>query len=78
MGNEFQEQADNEQKRVQATQLSSILEIVTGLAAEVKILRKENRTIREELRNLDKLRPLRSPKDEEAEQEEAAEEAPQK
>lgn len=83
MGNEFQQQADAEQKRVQSEQLSAILGIVQTLEKEVKAVRKENRTIREELRNLDKLRPLRSAKEEAAEQdaeasEEVAEQAAQK
>lgn len=72
--NEFQQQADREQRRVQAEQITAILEIVKGLDAKVAAaVKKEVRVVREELRNLDKLRPLRSPKEEEAE--EAAEEA---
>lgn len=67
MINEFQIQAENEQKQIQAQQLEAIFTMVTDLTKEVKILRKENRTIREELRNLDKLRPLRSPKEEDEE-----------
>lgn len=64
--NAFQEQADREQRRVQAEQLAAILEIVKGLDEKVtSAVKKEVRVIREELRNLDKLRPLRSPKDEE-------------
>lgn len=75
-GNEFQERAEAEQRGVQGEQITLILAAVQRLEVEVKALRKENRTIREELRNLDKLRPLRTAKEEEAE--EAAEPVTQK
>lgn len=68
MDNEFQAQAEREQKRVMAEQIAAILEIVKGLDEKVAAaVKKEVRVVREELRNLDKLRPLRSPKEEEAE-----------
>jgi len=63
-GNEFQERAENEQKTVQAQQISTILDTVQGLVTELRAVKKELRTARAELRNLDKLRPLRSEKEE--------------
>lgn len=63
-GNEFQERAESEQRTVQAQQISTILEVVQGFGVELKAVKKELRTARAELRNLDKLRPLRSEKEE--------------
>lgn len=67
MSNEFQERADTEQRGVQSEQISRILEGIQVLVEDVKAVKKELRTARGELRNLDKLRPLRSAAEEEAE-----------
>ena len=63
-GNEWNRITAVEQKKVQGDQISAILEGVKALNEKVDGLKKENRTIREELRNVGKLRPLRSEKEE--------------
>ena len=63
--NEFQERAEREQGMSQALQITAILETLRGLDEKISnTVKKEVRVIREELRMLDKLRPLRSNKEE--------------
>lgn len=75
--NEFQQQSDREQRRVQAEQISAIYEILKTLPEQVAALvKKEVRVVREDLRNLENLRALRPTKEEQAEQSETTDEAP--
>jgi len=59
MANGYQEQLDTEQRRTHTESIQFNLIETQKLVEEVKELKKGIRTIREELRRLDKLRPLR-------------------
>lgn len=64
--NGFQAQANAEQKRAQAEQISAIFEFMKTIDERIaKAVAKEVRKVREDLRNFDKLRPLREEKEEE-------------
>lgn len=58
--NGFQVQAEREQKNSQAIQITLTLQLLKNLTEKVDAVKKEIRTVREELRNINKLRPLRS------------------
>lgn len=65
MGNEFNQIAKEERERQQAQQFNAMLEVMKNLPETIaKAVEKEVRKVREDLRNMDKLRPLRSSSDE--------------
>lgn len=59
MANEFNERAKVEQERQLRNNIQVILNSIGDLTNKVVELKKEVRSTREELRNLDKLRPLK-------------------
>lgn len=66
MDNEYNQRQKIELERIQAKNILAILGEIRSLSKKLDDTRKELRTVREELRNVGKLRPLRSVEKEEA------------
>lgn len=66
-GNEFIDRERSEQDGVNKSNIVVLIGLVKEALVSLSELKKEQRTIRQELRNIDKLRPLRN-KDEEVEE----------
>lgn len=58
--NEFVEREKQEQNTQNAKNIEYIIEVLRGVVSDINDLKKELRTVRQELRNIDKLRPLKN------------------
>jgi len=65
--NDYNRLAKIEQEKAQAEAIQQLIEGQGNIVAELREVKKELRTAREELRNIGKLKPLRSKPEEEVE-----------